>query len=148
LEAKGFYSSSTIPYQFMRAIPGNVSSLGKDFSFRTINIFSSLGDHVFTITSQYQFNDEIFKMLRIPFIENARLRLDAHFNIAWLSILDESKIANLASFQNNYPQFIKPLFEIGFGIGHQIIPLKIEFTWRLNHREENSFVIGINSFAF
>jgi len=148
LEAKGFYASNAIPYQFMQAIPGNVTSLGKDFSFRTVNIFSSLGDRVFTITSQYQFNDEIFKMLRIPFIENARLNLDAHFNIAWLSILEESKIANLASFQNNYPQFIKPLFEIGFGIGHQIIPLKIEFTWRLNHREENSFVIGINSFAF
>ncbi|MBU0474512.1 MAG: DUF5686 and carboxypeptidase regulatory-like domain-containing protein [Bacteroidetes bacterium] len=148
LEAKGFYSSEAIPYQLMRAIPGNVSSLGKDFTFRTVNIFSTIGDRVFTVTSQYQFNDELFKMLRIPFLENARLNLDAHFNIAWLSILEDSKNLNATSFQNYFPQFIKPLYEIGFGIGHQLIPLKLEFTWRLNHRDENSFVIGINSFAF
>jgi len=148
LEAKAFYSSDAIPYQFMEALPGNVSLLGKDFTFRTVNIFSTLGDRVFTLTSQYQFNDEIFKMLRIPFLENARLKLDAHFNIAWLSILDKTKKLNTISFQNSFPQFIEPLYEIGFGIGHQLIPLKLEFTWRLNHRNENGFVIGINSFAF
>jgi len=148
LEAKGFYSTNAIPYQLMSAVPGNVSSLGKDFSFRTINIFSTLGDRVFTITSQYLFKDELFKMLKIPLIENARLRLDVHFNIAWLSILEASKTLNSASFQNQYPQFIKPFYEIGFGIGHQLIPLKIEFTWRLNYRNENSFVVAINSFAF
>jgi hypothetical protein len=86
-------------------------------------------------------------MLRIPFLKDARMRLDAHFNIAWLSITNESQKINLNSFQNSYPQFIEPLYELGFGIGHQLIPLKLEFTWRLNHRSENSFVIGINSVA-
>nr|MDA3860995.1 hypothetical protein [Melioribacteraceae bacterium] len=61
------------------------------------------------------------------------------FSFAWLSISEESQNLNSVSFQNSYPQFIEPLYELGFGIGHQLIPLKLEFTWRLNHREKNSF---------
>ncbi len=148
INAKGFYSSNAIPYQLITALPGNISPLGKDYSFRTVNIFSSLGDRVFTITSQYKFNDELFKMLRIPLLKDARLSLDVHFNVAWLSISEESKNLNTISFQNSFPQFIEPLYELGFGIGHQLLPLKIEFTWRLNHTNENRFVVGINSLAF
>jgi len=147
VSAKGFYATDAIPFQLMNALPGNISPLGKDFTFRTVNIFSTLGDQVFTITSQYQFNDELFKMLRIPILKDARLKLDAHFNIAWLSISDKSKTTNTVSFNNSYSEFIKPLYELGFGIGHQLLPLKLEFTWRLNHTNENSFVIGINSIA-
>lgn len=147
LSAKGVYSSGAIPFQLMTALSGNISPLGKDYTFRTVGIFNYLGDQVYTITSQYKFNDELFKMLRIPYLEDARLRLDAHFNIAWLSISEASKNLNTDSFNNKYLEFIEPLYEIGFGIGHQIIPLKLEFTWRLNHRYENSFVIGINSIA-
>ena len=145
ISAKGVYSNGPIPYQLMTALPGNITALGKDFTFRTVGIASYVGDRVYAITSQYRFNDEIFKMLKIPLLKDARLRLDAHFNVAWLSITDESKYLNLNSFDNDYPEFIEPLFEAGFGIGHVIIPMKLEFTWRLNHRDKNNFVIAINS---
>jgi hypothetical protein len=148
VSAKGFYSTEAIPYQNMSALPGNINWLGKDFTFRTVEIFSTFGDQALTIASQYQFNDELFKMLRIPFLKDSRLKLDVHFNIAWLNISDESKGLNRKSFQDSCPQFIEPLYELGFGIGHKIIPLKLEFTWRLNHTNENSFAIGINSIAF
>lgn len=147
ISAKGVYSSGSIPFQLMTALPGNISPLGKDYTFRTVKIFNYLGDRVFTITSQYQLNDELFKMLRIPLLKDARLRLDAHFNVAWLSISEGSKNINRNSFNYQYLEFIEPLYEIGFGIGHQLIPLKLEFTWRLNHTNKNSFVIGINSIA-
>lgn len=145
--AKGIYSNGAIPYQLMTALPGNITALGKDFTFRTIGIANYVGDRAYTITSQYRFNDEIFKMLKIPFIKDARLRLDVHFNIAWLSVSEDSKTLNTNSYNSKFPEFIKPLFEAGFGIGHILIPMKLEFTWRLNHREENSFVIAINSVA-
>ncbi len=147
ISAKGVYSSGPIPYQLMTALPGNILPLGKDYTFRTVGIFNYLGDRVFAINSQYQFNDELFKMLRIPLLKDARMNLDVHFNVAWLSISEESKNINSNSFNNKQLEFIEPLYELGFGIGHQIIPLKIEFTWRLNHTNENSFVIGINSIA-
>lgn len=145
ISAKSIYSNGPIPYQLMTALPGNITALGKDFTFRTVKIASYVGDRVYTITSQYKFNDEIFKMLKIPFLKDARLRLDVHFNVAWLSITEESKTLNSNSYQNIFNEFIKPLFEAGFGIGHVLIPMKLEFTWRLNYRDENSFVIAINS---
>ena len=147
ISAKGIYSNGPILYQLMTALPGNITALGKDFTFRTVGIGSYVGDRVYTITSQYRFNDEIFKMLKIPLLKDARLRLDAHFNVAWLSITEDSKTLNNNFYQNNFSEFIEPLFEAGFGIGHVLIPMKLEFTWRLNHREENSFVIAINSIA-
>lgn len=147
ISAKGIYSSGSIPYQLMTALPGNITALGKDFTFRTIGIANYVGDRVYTITTQYRFNDELFKLLKIPLLKDARLRLDAHFNVAWLSITEVSKTLNSNSYSNIFPEFIEPLYEIGFGIGHILIPMKLEFTWRLNHREENGFVIAINSVA-
>ncbi|NOX66332.1 MAG: carboxypeptidase-like regulatory domain-containing protein [Chlorobi bacterium] len=145
--AKGIHSNGPIPYQLMTALPGNITALGKDFTFRTVGIASYIGDRVYTITTQYRFNDEIFKMLKIPFLKDASLKLDAYFNVAWLSTSDESKKLNYKSYDNIFPEFIEPLYEIGFGIGHVLLPIKLEFTWRLNHKEGNSFVIAINSVA-
>ena len=142
---KSIYSNGAIPYQLMTALPGNITALGKDFTFRTVGITDYVGDRVYTITSQYKFNDEIFKLLRIPFIKDANLRLDAHFNVAWLSISKDSKTLNSKSYENIFPEFIEPLFEVGFGIGHVLLPMKLEFTWRLNHREAHSLVMAINS---
>lgn len=44
--------------------------------------------------------------------------------------------------------FPKPFYEIGFGIGQGIIPLHLEFAWKLNYRGENNFVISLNTFSF
>ncbi len=147
ISAKGIYSNGSVPYQLMTALPGNITALGKDFTYRTVRIGNYVGDRVYTITTQYRFRDEIFKMLKIPLLKDARLRMDVHFNVAWLSISEESQELNTESYQNVFPQFIEPLYELGFGIGHVLIPMKLEFTWRLNHREENSFVMAINSIA-
>lgn len=145
VKARGVYSSKAIPFQFISPIYGNIHSIGKDYTLRTIGFLKYLGDKTLTITTQYKFNDELFRTLRIPLLKDARLTLDAHLNVAWSSISKETKEMNATSFQNSYPQFTKPLYEIGFGIGHQLFPFKLEFTWRLNHRDENSFVIGLNA---
>lgn len=148
IEANGFYATNAIPFQMMTALPGNLLPLAKDETFRTINLFYYMSDRAFTVITQYRFNDELFKMLHIPLLKDWRIKLDAHFNIALTEISQASKQLNQFSFNNIYKEFNKPLYEIGFGIGHQLIPLKIEFTWRLTHRNENSFVIGINSVTF
>jgi len=147
ISALSHYSYGPIPFQLMYALPGNITGLGKDFTFRTLTIGKNVGDKALTITSQYSFNDELFKMAKIPLLKDLQLRLDAHFNVVWLTISDDSKELNQNIFPGRMEEFIQPLFELGFGIGHILLPLKLEFTWRLNHREENSFVIAINSVA-
>jgi hypothetical protein len=44
--------------------------------------------------------------------------------------------------------FNRPFYEIGFGIGQGIIPLQLEFAWKLNYRGNNNFVVSLNTFAF
>ena len=43
--------------------------------------------------------------------------------------------------------FKKPFYELGFSIGHLLVPMTLEFTWKLNYRGKNNFVFGINTFA-
>jgi len=37
--------------------------------------------------------------------------------------------------------------EAGFGIGQILIPMKMEFTWKLNHFGYNNFVFSLNTFV-
>jgi len=139
---KGIYSNGPIPYQMLFALPGNIESAGKPFSFRTLGPGESFGDKGAVLSLQHQLNDEVFKLLNIPFIEDLQLTLNTHLNVGWLEISDKSKLI----LQQQYSEFKKPLWEIGFGIGQILFPFSLEFTWRLNHRDKNDFVIGLNSF--
>lgn len=140
---KGLYSNGPVPYQMMHALPGNIESVGKTNSFRTLGLGEAFGDKGAVLNVQHRFNDEIFKMLNIPFIEDLQLNLTAHLNIGWLEISDKSKLI----LQHQYYEYKKPLWEIGFGIGQILFPITLEFTWRLNHRYKNDFVISFNTFA-
>lgn len=140
---KGLYSNGPVPYQMMHALPGNIESVGKTNSFRTLGVGEAFGDKGAVLGVLYRFNDEIFKMLNIPLIEDLQLNLTAHLNIGWLEISDNSK----QILQHQYYEFKKPLWEIGFGIGQILFPITLEFTWRLNHRDKNDFVISFNTFA-
>lgn len=140
---KGLYSNGPVPFQMMHALPGNIESVGKTNSFRTLGLGEAYGDKGAVLGILYRFNDEIFKMLNIPLIEDLQLNLTTHLNIGWLEISDKSKLI----LHHNYYEFKKPLWEIGFGIGQILFPITLEFTWRLNHRYKNDFVISFNTFA-
>ncbi len=54
--------------------------------------------------------------------------------------------ASLALQPFNVKRLTSPLYEIGFGVGHQLFPVRFDFGFRLNHTEEKNFRIGINTF--
>jgi len=124
----------------MYALSGNINNLGKYLTFRTIRLGEVFGDSGFILNSQYDFNDEIFRMLKIPFLKDSQLTLSCHFNAALISISEKSK--NI--LMHSYKEFKHPFYEIGFGIGHIILPFSVEFTWKLNYRDNNNFVFGVN----
>lgn len=137
------YSNGPVPFQLLTALPGNISSGGKDFTFRTLKIGEVFGDKIVMFNLQHQFRDELFRLLQIPILKDLELQLSGHFNAAWLNISDRSKLILPVDFQS----FKHPFVEAGFGISHFLIPLVFEFTWKLNYRDTNSFVFGINTFA-
>ena len=144
LDLFGMYNVGTLPYQDMYALPGNLKWLAKPFSFRTLRINEIFGERVATLNFEYNFRDEIFKLLKVPGLKDWEITLNLFFNSAITEIGSESQ----AILPKEIQTFNKPFYEIGFGIGQGIIPLDLEFAWKLNYRGENNFVIAINSFVF
>lgn len=72
------------------------------------------------------------------------MNLSVHFNAAYLEMTTKSKNLLPPSI-TSITEFKKPFAEIGFGIGQQLFPFRLEFTWKLNYRGFNNFVFGINT---
>ena len=140
----GMYNVGTLPYQNMYALPGNLEWLAKPFSFRTLRVNEIFGERVATLNFEYNLRDELFKLLKIPGLKDWEITLNLFFNSAVTEIGSESA----AILPTEVKTFNKPFYEIGFGIGQGIIPLDLEFAWKLNYRGTNDFVIAINSFVF
>ncbi len=141
---ENIFSEGAVPFQMMYALSGNINNLGKNFTFRTIRLGEIFGDRGFILNTQYNFNDEIFRMLKIPLLRKSQLTLSCHFNAALISISEKSK----EILMDSYKEFKHPFYELGFGIGHMILPFSVEFTWKLNYRDNNNFVFGINAVLF
>ena len=140
----GMHNDGTLAYQDMYALPGNINGLSKNFSFRTLRVDEVFGERILTVNLEHDFRDEIFRLLNIPGLRNWEINLNLFLNAAISKIGDKSRALLPAELKT----FTKPFYEIGFGIGQGIIPLQIEFAWKLNYRGSNNFVISLNAFAF
>jgi hypothetical protein len=140
----GMYNVGALPYQDMYALPGNINLLSKSFTFRTLKVNEIFGERVATMNLEYNFRDELFKLLKVPGFKDWEITLNVFFNSAVTEIGDES--AGLLPVE--IKTFNKPFYEIGFGLGQGIIPFQLEFAWKLNYRGSNNFVISLNTFAF
>jgi hypothetical protein len=140
----GMYNVGALPYQNMYALPGNINLLSKPYSFRTLRINEIFGERVATLNLEYNFRDELFKLFNILGLKDWEITLNLFFNSAITEIGSESA----ALLPVEIETFNKPFYEIGFGLGQGIIPLQLEFAWKLNYRGSNNFVISLNTFAF
>lgn len=140
----GLYSNDFIPTQSLYALPGNLSSIGKNFTFRTARINEFYGNKAAAVYFEHNFRDEIFRVLRIPLLRDSEIYLNSFFNAAYL----ETSKKTQESLKMPYKSLANPLMELGFGLSHPLFPIKIEFAWRLNHKERNKFTIALNSLVF
>ncbi len=140
---EGIYSTGIVPYQMLYALPGNIQNGGKNFSFRTLRIGEAFGDKAVVAEFEYNLRDELFKISKIPYLKNSHIQFMIHGAGAYLNISNKT-----ASVIPRVGEIFKhPFFEIGFSLGHALFPLQLEFTWKLNYRGKNNFVLGINTFA-
>jgi hypothetical protein len=123
------------------ALPGNISAAGKNFTFRTVGLSNLFGDQALTINLEHNFREELLRMLPGRFLQNLNLQLTTFFNAAWKNMSAKSA----AIMPIEYTILNKPLLEAGFNIGHSIIPVSLEFAWRLTYVDRSSFRIGINT---
>ena len=140
----GMYNNGKLPFQLLYSSPGNVDGLYQNYSFRTLNINEIFGDRVLNIFLENNFHDELFRLLKIPGLKDSEIQLSAFLNIGLSEVSDRSKYILV----HNVKTFTHPFYEIGFGIGHVLIPFKVEFAWKLNYRGNNNFRVGLNSYIF
>jgi hypothetical protein len=136
----GINNTGRLPYQLLYAVPGNIDILFKNFSFRTLNVNEIKGEKVVTVNLDHNFNDELFRLLRIPGLMEREIQFKTFFNISYAEIKSESREILLFPVKT----LPHPFFEIGFGLGHVLIPIEIEFAWKLNYRDGNNFRAGLN----
>ena len=136
----GLYNKGELPFQMMYALPGDINAVSKNYTFRTVDYNEITGDRVATLNLDYQFGNEIFRILKIPFLSKWNIQLNGLFNAAYSSISQEAgKILPV-----QVKTFNSPFFEAGFGLAHPLIPIKIEFSWKLNHFGDKNFRVNMN----
>ncbi|WP_041294206.1 DUF5686 and carboxypeptidase-like regulatory domain-containing protein [Ignavibacterium album] len=140
----GTYSNGSVPYQDLYAVPGNISTFSSPLTFRTLELNQILGDRVLTLNAEYNFRDELFRLLNIPVIKKLEILLTVFFNAAYGDIGSKSK----EILTNPVQTFKHPFYEIGFSIGQGLLPLSVDFGWKLNYRNGNNFRISLSSVLF
>jgi len=138
------YNRGSLHYQSLYALPGNIDFLFQRFSFRTLNVNEIFGSRVITINLEHDFQDLIFRALKIPGLRDWGVQLSTFFNAAYSDIGKETT-TYLPVHVRTFPH---PFYEAGIGISQVLIPLRVEFAWRLNYLGENNFRVGINSVLF
>ncbi len=140
----GMYNRGSLHYQSLYALPGNIDVLFQSFSFRTLNVNEIFGSRLLTINLEHNFQDLIFRTLRIPGLMDWGIQLNVFFNAAYSDIGSETT-TYLPVHVRTFPH---PFYETGFGLSQVLIPFRLEFAWKLNYRGENNFRIGVNSVLF
>ena len=144
----GVYSDGPVPFQMMYALPGSIESASQSFTMRTLRTGEVFGDRVLVFSIENNFNDELFRLFGLTFLNDLQLNLSLHFNAALLEISPKSKQIfpnSVITFPQKFTEYKSPFYEIGFGIGRSLFPFRLEFTWKLNYFGNNNFVLGINT---
>jgi hypothetical protein len=123
------------------ALSGSLEGVSGDMSFRTVQIGEYFGSKAATVNLQYNFYDEFFRIFPVPLLRDWNLQVSAFFNAGWVNISQKSRDI----LPVDYQPLRKPLMETGFGIGYMLLPIKLEFGWRLTHKNTNAFTIGLNT---
>jgi hypothetical protein len=139
--AGGVLSKDAVPFQYLSNLPGNINSVSKDYSFRTLRVNETFGDRMATTHLMLNFGDEFFRLLNVPLLKNWQLLFSMHLNAGWIDLANSGKVP----FGVKNSLYTKPLIEAGFGIGQLVFPFRLEFTWRLTQWNDNGFVISLNS---
>ncbi|MDP4190496.1 MAG: DUF5686 family protein [Bacteroidota bacterium] len=135
----GVYSNGPVPMQMQYALAGNISATGRTHTFRTIGVGTLFGDQVVSMTLEYNFRKEIYRLFPISILRN--ISLNSFFNAAWKNMSEKSA----AIMPVEFTVLEKPLLETGFSFGYSFLPVSLEFAWRLTHIDRSSFRFGVNT---
>lgn len=141
---RGVYSNGPVPFQMMYSLPASTESASQDFIYRTLRPGDVYGDRVLSINLEQSLRDLPISWLNLEIFRKLQLNFGVHFGAAITQISEKSK--NIMPHQ--FVEYKHPFYELGFSVGQAIIPVRIDFTWKLNYFGNNNFSVDINSPLF
>jgi hypothetical protein len=141
---RGVYSNGPVPFQMMYSLPASTESASQDFIYRTLRPGDVFGDRVLSINVEQSLRDLPISWLNLDFLRKFQLNFGVHFGAAVSQISEKSK----SIMPHPIVEYKHPFYEIGFSVGQAIIPVRLDFTWKLNYFGDNNFSVDINSPLF
>lgn len=141
IRATAFTTEGGVPVQMLNSLPGNINATAQNQTFRTLDIGEYIGDRGWTVFIDQNLSDLPLRLTGISFLKKLNLQFTAFVNAGMIEYNDQSAAMMPLSFK----RMTSPLYEVGFGIFHQLFPVRFDFGFRLNHTEDRSFRVGINS---
>lgn len=138
---KGTYSKGAVPFQNLFVLPGNLEYLSDENTFRTLRLYEATGDRIITAFFNWRTRSEFFNLLGIDFLRSLEIEITPYLNFGIISLSNESNLISPYALNT----FDKPLIETGFTLSKVLIPISIDFVWRLTHKRESNFLFTISS---
>jgi hypothetical protein len=136
------FTDGKLPVQRLLNLPGSVNYIAQDRRFRTLDFREFGGDRRAIVFIEHDFSDQLFRWLRLPFLETSGWGLLLFGNAGWTSMTEDTRLLQTVEVRETDT----PFFEAGFALERIFLLFRLECAWRLNHwREGRNFFIGIST---
>ena len=139
----------SVPYPMLKLHEGNQTFFLDRGSYACMDYYEFLSDRWLTAFYEHNFNG--FFLGKIPWVKKLDLREVATVKMAWGTLTDANRDPSHAP--NGHAPFYLPAIsktlevpyvEVGVGISNILRILRVDFFWRLTHREEAKKNFAVN----
>jgi hypothetical protein len=131
-----------LPPQRLFDLPYGADDIMPLGAFKTLGIKELAGDRMAILMMEWNLSGMFFRYVDVPIVREMQLILYA--SSGWSDVSMSS-----ASIQTVEIQTAKKLFhEAGFGLGNLPLGFRLDFTWRLTHRDHRNFQVTLGSSLF
>lgn len=142
LYAQFAWSSQSLPPQRLIDMPSGASGIIPQGAMRLLGVREFSGDRMALIQIEHDFGNMFFRALGLPVIKDMDFIVFA--GSGWSDLSSSSRAVQAVPI----PTARKLYHEVGFGIGRLSGFSRLDFTWRITHRNGKNFDITLGSSLF
>ncbi len=146
LEVEGGAIWGSVPYPMLKLHEGNQTFFLDRGAYACMDYYEFLSDRWLTAFYEHNFNG--FFLGKIPWVKKLDLREVATVKMAWGTLSDANNDSPTGHAPFYLPASSKtleiPYVEVGVGISNILRILRVDFFWRLTHREEARKNFAVN----
>jgi hypothetical protein len=142
LYARVGYAGHALPPQRLFDLPYGSNDLVPLGAFKTLSVKEFAGDRMAQLMLEWNLSGTFFRYVNLPIIRDLQFIL--YGGSGWSDLSPSSARIQTVGFQT-----AKKLFhEAGFGLGNLPLGFRLDFTWRLTHRDGRNFQVTLGSPLF